>query len=125
MPPSCDFVPCLGKNSKICGPMFWKIAKARGDRFSIHLFSAESIARILVVSFLPSLSAVGCASLRRRMAADLPIVGSRILVTLLIPDQCDAWRHKAIPAPQLVRRAEAEMGEWPSRQSSRFRTGSK
>lgn len=54
MRPSCDFVPCLSKNSKICGPMFWKIAKAMGDRSSIHLFSAESIARILVVSFLPS-----------------------------------------------------------------------
>ena len=45
---------CLSKNSKICGSMFWKIAKARGDRCSIHLFTAEPIARILVVgSYLP------------------------------------------------------------------------
>lgn len=32
-----------------------------------------------------------------------------ICVTLSIPNRYNAWRHKAIPAPQLVRRAEAGM----------------
>lgn len=80
-----------------------------GDRSPIHLFSAEPITRILVVSFLPSLSVVGCVSRRRRISSDLLIVNSGICETLLIPNRYDAWRHKAIPAPQLVRRTEAGM----------------
>lgn len=89
--------------------MFWKIAKVMGDLSSIHLFSAEPITRILVVSFFPFLSVVGCVSRRRRISFDLLIASPGICVILSIPDRYDTWRHKAISAPQLVRRAEAGM----------------
>lgn len=65
--------------------MFWKIAKVMGDLSSIHLFSAEPITRILVVSFFPFLSVVGCVSRRRRISSDLLIVKSVDLCDFIDP----------------------------------------
>lgn len=89
--------------------MFWKIAKVMG----IFPQSISSLLSLLP-GFLWSASSLSFQQLVVSLdeGGFLPIFSLSspwICVTLSIPNRYNAWRHKAIPAPQLVRRAEAGM----------------